>query len=429
MEKETEHEIRSEEVQDVLSAVPNWMIRWGITVIFGILIIGLFLSWLIKYPKTLNGEVTITTAKPPVNLVTKVNGQIASIYVTDGQLLKAGDPIAEIESSTKLENVHFIKQTLNELGKADYQNFNLNTLETDLVLGDAQQGFNQLVKALFEYQHFEEDKEADRKASFLQQKVRLQQDLVQLQGEQLKMLQSELGNKEEKWQAWKKLYADSSIARFELLQVENEFLQKKREHQALEKQLVQNKYSLVELKEQHGDLELGKIKRERLLLETIEERMRSLNSLVEGWEKSYIIKAPHSGKLAYVKNINENDFVKMGEHLFAIFSKDDSLFAYAKVPMTGAGKIENGQSARIALNAFPREEFGIIEGKVISVAPLSSESGYFVRMMLSDRLTTSYKKDIPFRPELSGTVEIIVDKRRLIYRVFDSIYKLFDDID
>ena len=43
-------QIRSDEVQEIISAVPNWMIRWGITLIFGLIVMLIALSWFIKYP-------------------------------------------------------------------------------------------------------------------------------------------------------------------------------------------------------------------------------------------------------------------------------------------------------------------------------------------------------------------------------------------
>ena len=45
-----EIELRSEEVQEVMSHVPVWILRWGITVLFCIVIILLIGSYLFKYP-------------------------------------------------------------------------------------------------------------------------------------------------------------------------------------------------------------------------------------------------------------------------------------------------------------------------------------------------------------------------------------------
>jgi len=44
-------ELRSENVQDILTQPPHWMIRWGNSVIFVILLIVLVMSWFIKYPE------------------------------------------------------------------------------------------------------------------------------------------------------------------------------------------------------------------------------------------------------------------------------------------------------------------------------------------------------------------------------------------
>ena len=38
-------EIRSEEVQEILSFVPNWMIRWGNSLFLLLIIMLLFISW------------------------------------------------------------------------------------------------------------------------------------------------------------------------------------------------------------------------------------------------------------------------------------------------------------------------------------------------------------------------------------------------
>src|SRR5690554_7400058 len=78
MEEEKEINIRSEEVQEVLSHVPNWMIRWGITLIFGLILMVLVLSWFIKYPEVIDGSINITTETAPIKLTSQINGRIRS---------------------------------------------------------------------------------------------------------------------------------------------------------------------------------------------------------------------------------------------------------------------------------------------------------------------------------------------------------------
>jgi len=72
-------ELRSEEVQGILTKVPHWMIRWGTVLIFAILFMLFFVSWFIKYPDVVNTEIAITTNILPKKIVSKSFGRIEVI--------------------------------------------------------------------------------------------------------------------------------------------------------------------------------------------------------------------------------------------------------------------------------------------------------------------------------------------------------------
>lgn len=76
MSEKKELELRSEEVQDILSQIPHWMIQWGNVLIFSLIILVFIFSWLIKYPDILSSEITITTAIPPEKIVASTTGRI-----------------------------------------------------------------------------------------------------------------------------------------------------------------------------------------------------------------------------------------------------------------------------------------------------------------------------------------------------------------
>ena len=81
-----EIEIRSNEVQEILGYVPKWMIRWGITVIFGIVLLLIGLSWFVKYPDVIQGNFVLTTEIPPIKLVSKANGKLQKLYFNERDL-------------------------------------------------------------------------------------------------------------------------------------------------------------------------------------------------------------------------------------------------------------------------------------------------------------------------------------------------------
>ncbi len=75
MAEEKDVEIKIDEVNELLSDVPSWMVRWGITAIFLILLALLSLTFFIKYPDKLVAKTTITTLDPPVTLIAKSSGK------------------------------------------------------------------------------------------------------------------------------------------------------------------------------------------------------------------------------------------------------------------------------------------------------------------------------------------------------------------
>ena len=66
--EEKETIIRSEEVNEILTDTPKWILRWGISVVFILILIGVALSYFIKYPDILTADITLTTLNPPVTL-------------------------------------------------------------------------------------------------------------------------------------------------------------------------------------------------------------------------------------------------------------------------------------------------------------------------------------------------------------------------
>ncbi len=81
-------ELRSEEVQEVLGAVPPWILRWGITTLFVIVVVLLLGCWFFKYPDTIQASMTLTGEMPPANIVAKTTGRIKEIYTKYQQNLE-----------------------------------------------------------------------------------------------------------------------------------------------------------------------------------------------------------------------------------------------------------------------------------------------------------------------------------------------------
>ncbi|KAB1155106.1 HlyD family secretion protein, partial [Tenacibaculum aiptasiae] len=98
-------EIRSEDVQEILSQVPNWMIRWGNTLFLVLILMLLFISWFVKYPDVITSEVMVTTSFPPEKIYAKSTGQFEVFLANEGKNVSKNEMLAVIENSASYKDV------------------------------------------------------------------------------------------------------------------------------------------------------------------------------------------------------------------------------------------------------------------------------------------------------------------------------------
>ena len=108
-------ELRSEEVQEILTKIPNWMIRKGNTLFLLLIVMLLAMSWFVKYPDIISSEAIITTKKPPQKEFAKTTGKIDTLFVEDTQNVIDNQPLAIIENTANYTDVFFLKSIIDTI--------------------------------------------------------------------------------------------------------------------------------------------------------------------------------------------------------------------------------------------------------------------------------------------------------------------------
>ncbi|HEV7586848.1 MAG TPA: hypothetical protein VGO40_01865, partial [Longimicrobium sp.] len=111
-------EIRSEEIDEILSAMPGGLVRWGITAVFGTLCALAFVSWYISYPDVVSGRIALTTPTPPVRLVARTGGAVARVFSADGARVHAGEPLVLLQNPADYADVQALSAALDRLDPA-----------------------------------------------------------------------------------------------------------------------------------------------------------------------------------------------------------------------------------------------------------------------------------------------------------------------
>ena len=112
MEAGKEIEIRSEEVQEVRGQIPAWIVRWGVTVLFAVVLALLVGSYFFKYPDVIATEMTLTSREPVVKVVARSSGKISGLYVFNGQDVKMDALLGVVENPARTEDVLRLKKLL-----------------------------------------------------------------------------------------------------------------------------------------------------------------------------------------------------------------------------------------------------------------------------------------------------------------------------
>lgn len=76
---------------------------------------------------------------------------------------------------------------------------------------------------------------------------------------------------------------------------------------------------------------------------------------------------------------------------------------------------------RIKLNNNPFQEFGQLTGQINSVSTIAGAEGYLVKINFSHGLITTYQKQLSYKPDMTGSAEIITEDLILIERIFYSV--------
>lgn len=420
-------ELRSEEVQDILTAIPHWMIRWGNVVILFIVVLLFVFSWFIRYPDIVQTQIVITTQVPPEKLIANTTGKIDHIFVSDKSEIVKDTPLAIIENAADYKDIYALKSLIKE-GDINDLDFNFPIEETSaLQLGTVEFAYANFEKSYLEYSLNKKlkpyliDKQA-QKVEQIQQESRLQLLL-----EQKEIVGKELSYKQTELDRHKRLYEKGVIPAQEWESKNVEYLQQAKNINSLTSQITTIRSALNDLNKNKKVTLLSETKDKLTLKRDMILSINQLKKAISDWELAYVIQASMNGKVTFLQIWKEHQNITAGENVFVIIPKGNSNFiGKVKAIALNSGKIKEGQNVNIRLRNYPDREFGIVEGKVKSVSLIpDNDNNLLIDIDLPKGLKTSYNKELSFQQEMSGTADIITEDLRLIERLLYQFRDLF----
>lgn len=420
---------RSEEVQTIIDRMPTRGAIYAIILTTLLVITILVLGFVIKYPDTVDGQISITAHSAPIRLVANTPGKI-HLLADNQSSVKEGQVIAYIDNGANYRDILLVDSLLNRYSNKDLGNF---PIIPKLILGEISSSYNSFVIAHSQYDRMLRSDIYSTMCNSLRQQNTINAGII-------KNLDIELALKAEKLNLEKELLSkDSTLSRAKAIS-DQEYQRQKSlfyDLQGIYKELNNSKLSYMAqikrnelqiqqylLEEQEG---LDKLKAELTVSQS------QLVNNIHAWKKQYLQMSPINGEMEYLGFWRENYFVQSGQELFSILPDQNEIMGEVIVPSYGIGKVKVGQTTNVKVNNYPFTEYGLIKGKVSSISRLSNKikqstgntvnEGNVYRVLISfpNGTQTNFGKTLDLDFESQGTAEIITRSKRLIERLFDNL--------
>lgn len=424
-----EIEIRSEEMDEILSRTPTWLIRSGAVVFYFVVLLLLSGSWLFKYPDSISAPIVITSANPPSSVVARTGGKLISFMVKDQQEVKKEEYLAILENTVDTASINKLLLLFNTVDTLLNPDCILEIKILQLSnLGDLQQSYTNFVQALRAYNRYQSLPFNEKKIVAFQQQINLTIAYVNklngqknLQNRNLKLAQSQFNRDS-------LLFSQKVITTADFEKAQIQLINGISVYKSSEMALSNSQIQINQLRQQIIELQFTQEKETKQLIDDINNAYKALKSLFDSWELMYVLKSPVSGKVTIGNYWSENQIVKAGDVIMSVVpEKIEKPFGKITLAMENSGKIKLGQKVNIKLSNFPGTEFGILVGKVHSVSLVPEQGNYYVKVELINGLTTIYNIQLPFMQEMTGNAEIITEDMRLIERIVDPIRLMFKE--
>lgn len=422
-------ELRSEEVQEILTKVPNWMIRWGNTLLLGFVVMLLAISWFVKYPDVINTQIMITTTNPPQKLFANSSGKFDIFLVKDNDTVHENTPLAVIENSAYYEHVLLLKSIVDTF-QVDKSNFSFPIDDLPaLNLGDINTSYSQFENNYYDYSSNKklnpyQNQYTANQFSLIQTKGRLQNllDQKEISENAYRMKKNDLENRQ------KQLYDKGAISLKEYESKQIEVGEAKKALKALESNISQTRELISNSNNTLKGADIEKQQMDSRLLKNAIQSFYQLKKEINDWEKRYVLKSDIEGQVTFLSVWNKNQIVKPGDLIFTVIPiKERSYIGKIEAPAANSGKIKNEQKVQIQLANYPSDEYGELNGNISSISLVPNQEGnYLIDVSIDKELTTSYNRKIPFRQEMKGTAKIITEDLRLIERFFYQLKNIIN---
>ena len=348
-------------------------VNFGIFVIF--MLVGVFGIWLGMAP--LNsaavavGKINVVSNKKIIQHLE--GGVVDKIFVKDGDVVKAGDPLVEIKNVALQSEIGIVR--------ADYLRTSAIVSRLEAQKDDANEiKFSDDIKQISGYEEVangqisifnEQKKLLDNEKTILKQRIKQLENQIQGAKAIMSAKKDRIASLNEEIREWERLFKEQLADKVRLRDLN-------REKTAVEGELAAGTAEIarlgVQINEAQGQIALRdrsfkedilkKLEDAKIRLVDLEQRY---NALKDQSERT-IVKSPVEGSVVELAFHTIGGVIRPGERIMSIVPDDTDYVVEAKLNVVDIDTVHVGQLADIRFSAFQHKPSFVMEGKVTYVS-------------------------------------------------------------
>ncbi len=268
--------------------------------------------------------------------------------------------------------------------------------------------------------------------------------------------QTDVASHQDRLSRFEYLVNEGALAKETLFQAQQQFAQLQRSITQQEGDIQQ---SMAESQRLGGDLQQGVASLKRLQADLVRKHAEAANAELQAQQsiqqlmvqktqlqakiqqsnkqlaraqtelQQLTLRAPAAGVVSALKIGRSGEVVQLGQTIAEIAPEGAPLVLAAALPTREAGFVKVGDTVQIKFDAYPYQDFGVVTGKVHTIAPDSTPDErvgavYKVEVLLDRDAVQQAQKRIPLKAGQTAQAEIVIRQKSIADIILDPIRKL-----
>jgi hemolysin D len=461
--------------EELLDALPRVWTRGVFYALLGFAVIGLPWATLSKVDETGSARGRIEPQGATQKLDSQVGGSVKTVKVKEGDSVKAGQVLLEVESDVLQTELQQVETKLSGLLS---QRLQLDVVKNQLQLTLSTQEQQNQSQALEKLSQFNQTKQnLDAKESIHNLQKLEKQALVNQVKQQIntsdndkKSAESRLKIDSRQVQRFSQLLKDGAVSATQIDELIKQEQESKRLYEKGKSDVKQAKLRLTEeqnryqatMSQLQSDIEQAKLRLQeeqnssqsllqagKLAILKNQQQLKDLQSQITGLQSQIlqtkseitslriqlqqrIVRSPIDGVIFELPFNKPGAVVQPGQRIAQVAPKNADVVLRANMPIQDSGFLKLGMPVKVKFDAYPYQEYGIVEGKVTWISPDSKVEQtpqgnietYELKITLEQQYVENGEKRIPLTSGQTANAEVIIRQRRIIDFVLDPFKKL-----